>query len=152
MEPSVSAGATVLVDRFHYSESPISRWDIVVIAVNYEQISFLPKRSVVDVPDFGRGPKRLEMIPNFCFVTRVVGIANQSIVLNSHSLTRDGAEETIPSHLTSAYAALEPLNIDTGVGEVFVMNDNISNSVDSRHFGAIPSEYVIGKVVGIPTL
>jgi signal peptidase I len=147
MEPAIAKGSHLIVDRYYYAMNPLTRWDIVVIAVNHQQIPYFPKRTIVEVPDFGQGAKKVEMIPNFCFVTRVLGLPGETISLNNGTVGFDHSQQELPQDLRHTFQGLEIQPKKIAENSFFTINDNWRLGVDSRHFGPIPTEFIVGKVV-----
>jgi signal peptidase I len=128
MAPRLEPGQNVLVDKLTPRWDPYKRLDIVV---------FTPPSAWTDATD---SP----------FIKRVIGIGGDEVEI------RDGLVFVNGSELAEPY--LDKPNGDSGVsaadgprrwlvpaGDVFVMGDNRTNSIDSRVFGAIPSENILGR-------
>lgn len=147
MEPTIPKGGNLVVDRYYYATNPLGRWDIVIIVVNHEQISFFPKRTAVEIPDFSNGARKVEMIPNFCFVTRILGLPGEDISLSNGVVTVNDNLEQMPKDLQVTYQGLEIPPKKIPDLSVFFVNDNWRVGVDSRHTGPIPMEFIVGKVV-----
>jgi len=98
-------------------------------------------------PRFGdlvafRAPRTREIL-----LKRVVGVAGDTVGLEDGVLVVDGRR------IHEAYA--DPKAIDSVYfgpvkvrpGRVFVLGDNRANSEDSRDFGAVPTDRIIGRAV-----
>jgi signal peptidase I len=149
MEPTIKKGADLVVDRFHYASADIERWDIVIIAVNYEHVEFLPRNITVNMPA-GFGPHRTSDGPaNFCFVKRIAGLPGEQIEFSSNRLIVNGHPEPYPSDIQTLYREHFETSIASKIpgDSVFLLSDNLRVGVDSRHYGPIPTECIIGRVV-----
>lgn len=86
-------------------------------------------------------------------VKRVIGLPEEMIFLDCYDTnckTLDGRIFTIPEpYLYKQYENLDPQAIKVPKGHIFVMGDNRDYSIDSRFFGCIPLENVIGYVLWI---
>ncbi|MGW8142989.1 MAG: signal peptidase I [Anaerolineales bacterium] len=119
MEPTLYAGNFVVVNKLAYRFADPSRGDIIVF----------------------RYPPNPEQVP---YIKRVIGLPGDHLEVRSgevqingvriaepylHSSTRQGGEWTVPPD------------------SLFVMGDNRNNSSDSRSWGFVPMENVIGKAL-----
>lgn len=84
-------------------------------------------------------------------VKRIIAMPGQSIYLKSGKVYVDGQllrEPYLPPKTpTYAYEKSEDEFICIGKNEFFVLGDNRNNSMDSRTFGAVPRQNILGKVV-----
>ena len=117
MEPSLLIKDRIIVNKFIYHFQPIHRFDIVVFK-------------------FPGDPPR-------DFIKRVVGLPGESLQVVKGNLWVDGKE--IPEHHTINHDQSDfgPLRIPEG--HYFVMGDNRGNSSDSRVWGFLPKDHLIGK-------
>ncbi len=127
MEPTLFQGDQLLVqkisarlDRFDYGD---------IITINGE------KMLGVDEPDL---------------VKRVIGLGGDTIDIQDGTVYRNG----IPLEETYLPDGLKTNPLERGFdhvvlkpGELFVMGDNRGNSKDSRVFGPVPGDYIIGTCV-----
>lgn len=123
MEPSFHSQEYLVVDKLRYRLGEPTRGDVVVF----------------------RAPE--DMTQNY--IKRVVGLPGETVTIKGNQLFINGEQ------LTEAYLdeALEKLNgnftLETSLedGEYFVLGDNRDHSSDSRRWGALPRENILGKAV-----
>ncbi|HLJ02075.1 MAG TPA: signal peptidase I [Solirubrobacteraceae bacterium] len=83
------------------------------------------------------------------FVKRVVGVPGDRLRIIAGHVWRDGVEERAPYAQPcdggSASACTFPETITVPAGEYFMMGDNRSDSDDSRFWGPIHQQWIIGQ-------
>ena len=77
-------------------------------------------------------------------IKRVVGMPGESIVLDGGLLYADDLL-LIPDHIPAGPDAKINGNWWNGPDEYFVLGDNPANSTDSRAFGPVPADRIIGR-------
>jgi len=90
-------------------------------------------------------------------IKRIVGLPNERVVIKNGKITVYNKEHPYPQHGFSPDESLPygkdipttPGNIDVTLKEdqLFVVGDNRSNSLDSRVFGPIEANDVVGKLL-----
>jgi signal peptidase I len=141
MLPTIEVNDRVMVNKLAYRFGEPQRGDVVVFRdPREEQIEeSIPEaviRSVLEAVGIRtRGDEDL--------IKRVVGLPGETIeVRDNHVLVNGTAiEET---YLPEVFMPDEP-PITVGPEEVFVMGDNRDASFDSRRFGAIPLDDLVGE-------
>lgn len=125
MVPTLLDGDRVLVNKLSYDLHDINRGDVVV---------------------FGR-PDTLPSSPGEPedLIKRVIGLPGDELITKDGSVYVNGRlleEPYLPAGTVSG-------GIDAALvvpeGEIFVMGDNRMNSSDSRVFGSVPSDSVVGR-------
>ena len=120
MRPAFHGGERLLVDVAAYAGRAPRRGDVVVVRD----------------PRTGAGR----------YLKRVVGLPGEVVRIADSILYVNGA------HVEEPYLGGLPASLGLGsaewrlgASEVFVMGDNRSRSTDSRHFGAVAVEQVVGR-------
>jgi signal peptidase I len=98
-------------------------------------------------PRFGdlivfRAPRTGELL-----LKRVVGVAGDTVGLEDGVLVVDGRPIREPYADPKAIDSVYFGPVKVGRGTVFVLGDNRANSEDSRAFGAVPTDRIIGRAV-----
>jgi signal peptidase I len=119
MEPNYATDQRLIIEKLSYHFRTPRRGDVVILA------------------DPNGGP-----IP---LIKRVVGLPGERVTIGQGQVYIDGArldEPYVTQHTTGLAQSwvVPPL-------EVFVMGDNRSNSRDSRYFGAVPLDSILGHAV-----
>ncbi len=125
MVPTLEVGDRVLVNKLSYDAHDLNRGDVVV----FDRPSGLPAG-----PD---DPKEL--------IKRVIGLPGDTIVAKDGSIYVDDRrlDEPYLSDAASTYNLDEPITVPEG--QVWVMGDNRTNSEDSRSFGPIDADTIVGR-------
>lgn len=125
MEPTLSNGDNLIVDKFTYHFQDPKRFDIIVFPFQYAEDTFYIKR-IIGLPG------------------ETVQIdARGTIYIDGEILEESYGREVISPETTGI--AAEPVTL--GEDEYFVMGDNRNNSTDSRMeiVGNIQRKNIIGK-------
>ncbi len=123
MEPTLSDGDNLIVDKISYRFHSPERFDIVIFPYKYENDTFFIKR-IIGMPG------------------ETVWINNSGeIYINGVLLSENYGLETIE------YAGLASTPITLGKDEYFVMGDNRNDSTDSRFdvVGPIKRSEIVGR-------
>lgn len=127
MAPTIPAGSTVQVGLTAYGRMGPERYDIVL---------FVP-------------PGRRDR----AFVFRDIGLPGERVELDAKGVSANGRRLSPPHGLV--YVALEHYAdemisaVRLGPTEYFLLGDNTHNARDSRVFGPIPRDDIVGKVTAI---
>ena len=117
MEPNLHTDQRLVVEKLSYRLHEPRRGDVVVLR--------LPER----------GPELL--------IKRVIGLPGETIEVRDGHVSIDGSVLTEPYLSRSTNGTYGPLVVPEG--HVFVMGDNRGASNDSRIFGSVPQERVVGR-------
>ncbi|MBX7235235.1 MAG: signal peptidase I [Caldilineales bacterium] len=117
MEPTLYGHQRLVIEKVSYHLHPPHRGDIIVI----------------HVPNYGR-----EML-----IKRVIGLPGETIQVSSGQVLIDGQPLAEPYLRTVTRGDYPVLTVPAG--SVFVMGDNRNNSNDSRSFGPITFDNIVGR-------
>ncbi|HUF32362.1 MAG TPA: signal peptidase I [Acidimicrobiales bacterium] len=121
MFPTLRDQDRVLVNKLSYQLHDVNRGDLVV---------------------FERPPEEMASTIND-LVKRVVGLGGEEISVVDGVVLIDGRPLDEPYLKGTTTADMEPVRIPEG--HVFVMGDNRGNSSDSRFFGPIDEDLIVGR-------
>lgn len=119
MQSTLHSGQNVLVNRIAYLFRAPERGDVIVLndPVN----------------------------PNHTLLRRIVGLPGDTITLDSTTITIDGVQLNEPYVAQKFNPGAQVIVVPSG--SYFVLPDNRLDSADSRYFGPISSNLIIGKAV-----
>jgi len=119
MQPLLSDGERIVVNKFVYRFWPIERGDVVVF--------WYPRD------------------PSVSFIKRVVGLPGDTVELRRGMLVLNG-RQVREDYLAPGYRDEDshpPIEIKKGY--YYVLGDHRSSSNDSRNWGEVPEKYIYGK-------
>jgi len=124
MEPTYYNHEYLIVDEISYRFNSPKRGDVIVF-------------------------KYPEDISQF-FIKRVIGLPGERVVVSGGEVTVYNSENTEGIMLKEPYIpeyvkTFGDIDIALEANEFFVLGDNRTASLDSRRFGALKKEYIIGK-------
>ncbi|HEY2176648.1 MAG TPA: signal peptidase I [Mycobacteriales bacterium] len=122
MENTLNINDRVLVDKISYHLHGIGRGDIVVF----------------------RRPPHLQISDND-LIKRVIGLPGDTLKASGGSVFVDGRKLSEPYVRTACHGTGPFGPVTVPAGKIFVMGDNRCNSYDSRYFGAISKNLVVGQ-------
>ncbi|MCC7004865.1 signal peptidase I [Candidatus Nomurabacteria bacterium] len=123
MDPTFASGQYLLVDEISYRFEEPKRGDIVVFKY--------PKDEKVD------------------FIKRIIGLPGDEVLVKGQNVSIKNASSTIEIKLNEPYVIYNnDSDTDTVLGrdQYFVMGDNRANSLDSRAWGPVSKDLIIGRV------
>lgn len=132
MEQTFSDGDYLIVDQLSYNFTTPKRFDIVVFHTEFIQ-----------------GGKESEY-----YIKRVIGVPGDRVVIKDgvvilYKDNGDTPTKLEEDYLISGLKTIAPNSIDVVLKdqEYFVMGDNRGNSSDSRYWGPVDREYIVGKPI-----
>lgn len=131
MWPTLQAGDRIGVDH-HVSLKELKRGDLVVFAVS--------RTSTHPVKPAKSGSSKL-------LVKRVIALPGESAEAHKGYVVGEQFDKYLPEpYLLGKRGHTEFPFTKIGKNEIFVLGDNRDKSVDSRVFGPVPAEAVVGRV------
>lgn len=124
MEPTYHDGEYLIVDELSYRFSEPSRGDVIIFRYPHDPRQF--------------------------YIKRVIGLPGETITISNGtvSVKENGASESIQlteGYLRSGVSTFPDKVITLKGNEFFVLGDNRPNSSDSRLWGTLPEEYLVGR-------
>ncbi len=128
MENTVLEGDYLLVSKVAFLFSDARRGDVVVFSL----------------PDSLRGSN-----PDDLYIKRIVGVSGDSLLLSASGVFVNGVRLPDPpdaKHPTPPLLglAVKPVSVVVPPNSYFVLGDNRSNSFDSRYWGCLPADRIVG--------
>jgi signal peptidase I len=122
MEPTLMVNDRILVAKFLYRFEPIARGDVIVF--------------------------RYPLNPQRDFVKRVMGLPGDRAQLKEGVVYVNGQRISEKGYtIKPDFGNYGPVTVPQG--QFFVLGDNRNNSEDSRFFGYVPRDNIIGKAIFI---
>jgi signal peptidase I len=121
-------------------EPNFHNWDYLIV----DEISYrfrAPERGEVIVFKYPNDPSQR-------YIKRIIGLPGETVDVSRGQVTISGGpEEFVLDELPYLSGITTPgsTHVTLGEDEYFVMGDNRSQSSDSRSWGALPEEYIIGR-------
>jgi signal peptidase I len=144
MEDTLQIDDRVLVNKVVYQIGDVSRSDVIVFddpRAGFEQPTEDAVASALR--------NLLESIglqtPQSEFIKRVIGIPGDVVEARNGDLVVNGVVQVEPYRKRPFVPIPDFGPVQVGQGQLFVMGDNRSASQDSRFFGTIPIDDVVGK-------
>jgi signal peptidase I len=144
-------GALTFTGRYQSFRTPTSSMEPTLRVGDY----FMVRKSGGYVPERGDLVVLIEPGGEHDYVKRVVALGGETVQIEDTKIKINGSEirmEALDTEHNRHMASLVPDKyFDAYVpdGHVFVVGDNLYNSRDSRIFGPVPHENIIGKVFKI---
>jgi signal peptidase I len=143
MEPGLHNGQYLLVNKAVYFKLDLDELSKYIPFVdggdNSSRYLFHgPQRGDVVVFRYPRDPSR-------DFIKRIIGVPGDTVAITDGVVTVNGSALEEPYINGGANSNLEPKVVPEG--SYFVLGDNRPNSSDSRNWGFVPEENIIGKAM-----
>ena len=142
MAPTLEGRQYLLVNKLVYFQFNVERFSrIIPFWKSGESTASKPFRQ----PELGEIIVfRFPGEPKRDFVKRVVGLPGDEVAIVDGQVLVNGAIHNEPYLREPFSGSMPPRQMEEG--EYFVMGDNRSHSNDSRNWGPVPEENVVGKV------
>lgn len=146
MQDTLRVNDRVLVNKLAYTVGDVARGDVVVFddpvhpSDSEESVIGAVVRNVAESIGLST--------PESDFIKRVIALPGETIEIVGGKVVVDGVAIDEPYLAPRARMPdFDPVVVPPG--EVFVMGDNRSHSLDSRDFGPVPTDDIVGKAIVI---
>ena len=176
MEPTIPKGSRIVVESLATDQSSLNRWDVVVFATPAverlgERLGTAPftqaeegalrgapaaagQEAVVNSAATAYSSHHNVVRPHLFYVKRVVGLPGEQLQFKAGQLHVNGKPVDMPDHIRSSYSALLERSTEHQLADeiavprdsVYLLSDNLSFGQDSRHMGAVPIDFIVGRV------
>lgn len=144
MEPSFHNSEYLFVDEISYRFSDIKRGDVIVFKYPDEScVGFVETSPVLKT--FFQGPCKN-------YIKRIIGLPGETVTLQEGKIKITSAQDPDGFILDEGYieeniSTYGDQKVTVGEGEYFVLGDNRrpNASSDSREWGLLPKNYIIGR-------
>lgn len=144
MEPSLHTGQYIMVNRLVYLHIDLSRLPRWLPGVPDQEpllayLFHLPRRGDVVVFEYPRDTSR-------DFIKRVVGLPGETVQVRNNQVLINSVpleEPYLPDSANRQMGNMSPVKVPQDA--VFVMGDNRGNSSDSRNWGPLPLNRIVGR-------
>lgn len=93
--------------------------------------------------EISRGDIIIARLNSELIVKRVIAVEGDSVLIDNGKVIVNGKELT--EDYVKYKSSLDYVDVIVGQGECYVLGDNRSNSLDSRYFGTIAKEDILGR-------
>jgi signal peptidase I len=121
MDPTFSTGQFLIVDRLSYRFEAPHRGDVIVF--EYPQN------------------------PNIYYIKRIVGLPGEKISIKNGKVSITNTEHPDGLVLDESYIDRSHVSLETTTQEDFVMGDNRLQSSDSRVWGPLDKDFIVGRPI-----
>jgi signal peptidase I len=145
MESTLNISDRVLVEKVSYRFGDVERGDVVVFV--HDEPGFESSGPSNPVTGFFTGlGQAVGVVPpsDRDFIKRVVGLPGDRITCRGGAVFRNGQRVAEP-YLDEGTSTDGCRQTTVGPGQLYVMGDNRGNSQDSRSFGPIDRDDVVGR-------
>lgn len=122
MSPTFETGHYLIVDEISYRFNEPQRGDVIILK-------------------YPKNPKKY-------FIKRIIGLPEETITIQDGKVSITSLNNPVPQIIDEPYVVShkkETTRLTLKTDEYFVMGDNRSASLDSRSWGPLPANMVIGK-------
>jgi signal peptidase I len=142
MEDTLLINDRVMVNKLAYRVGDLQRGHIVVF--DDPRGGAAPDEGLLEATRRNIGEAVGLSVPRTEFIKRVIGLPGERVEIIDNQVLIDGSPIDEP-YLKAGSQMPDFGPVVVPEGEMFVMGDNRNSSQDSRYFGSVPTDTVVGK-------